>query len=197
MERLKPLDQILLPDSLSASYIKVNRETMESRPVVIKDHHDRLSAICLDDAVPNQVKSYFETVKNICLYGWFVDAFYTVALFLSLAAIEMALRIKFQQEDPERRWKFPQLISEARKRGLITDDGFPSAKARYEYMKEIDPSIGPPVADYCLFLEKELPKLRNLFAHPEIDNNVGPAYAYPLLITSMEFINQLFKHEQT
>ncbi len=201
MEQLKTPSDIFTADKFSASFVLVNTKTGEGRPKELNDYYREIAAICLDESVPEDVRSYFETIKNVYLYGWFVSAFYTIAMFLSFTVIEMALRNKFKQDDPERDWSFPRLIQEAKKQGLIASEGFPSVKARRDYEasfeREGGPSLGQPVPDYCSILEKSVPYLRNSFAHPEIDQKAGPGDAYASLIIASEFINQLFNGRPT
>src|SRR5207247_1249699 len=129
--------EIGLPDKYSASFLLVNTETGEGRRKELSDYHREIAAVCLEEYVPEDIRSYFETIKNVYLYGWFVSAFFTIALFLSFVVIEMALRKKFEQEDPKRDWRFPRLIQEAKKRGFISDSGFPSTEMRRKYFESI------------------------------------------------------------
>ncbi|HJT21323.1 MAG TPA: hypothetical protein VJ746_12680 [Nitrospira sp.] len=196
MECLKLFQEILSPDRLSASYVVVNRETGDTRPVTVEDSHKRLSSINLNDNVPEDIRSYFETIKNVFLYGWFVYAFYTVAMFLSFTVIEMASREKFKQDDPDREWNFPKLIHVAKKRGFITEEGFVSVKrGRERFGKTFEEATTPidqPIEDYCAILAKSIPSLRNVFAHPERDMIVLPSDAISTMVLAAEFINQLF-----
>jgi hypothetical protein len=83
MEQMKPLDEVFKPDSRMDGW-----GTLES-------DHEELCEVRLSEAVPGDIKGYFETVKNICLYGRFVYAFYGVACSLSFFLLEMALRKRF------------------------------------------------------------------------------------------------------
>jgi len=196
MEPLKPLHEIATPDRLSASYVLVNQETGETRPFTITDFHQRLSTIRLGQTVPDDIRSYFETIKNIFLYGWFVYSFYTVAMFLSFIVIEMALREKFRKDDPERKWPFQKLIKEAKSKGFIADEGFVSVKLRRDQLVETfgraDIPWGQPAEDYCEILVKSIPYLRNYFAHPGMNAIALPADASSAMVLAAEFINQLF-----
>src|SRR5438445_2902163 len=165
MNRLKPLKNILKPDRTNTVFVKSNLQ-----PVQVRDLHRRLRYIRLHKKVPEEVRGYFETIKNLCLYGWFVYPFYGIAMFLSFTVIEMALRNKFQEEDPKRKWRFGKLIREARVRRLITNNGFSTVRDGRRRRAEVAARFGctvEPPPDYCVMLEKIIPDLRNTFAHPE------------------------------
>ena len=196
MERFKALDEVLEPDSRNQAFAKIDPETNEILPMGLDDYHRNLSAISLKKEVPEDVQSYFETLKNVCLYGWFVYPFFTVSEFLSFTAIEMALRKKFEENDPRRRWGLKDLLGEAKKQGWITDKGFPSIQVRREYGAELNKELGlsfsKPVADYTSILIESLPYLRNTFAHPSSQMILVPGEATSSLRIAAELINQLF-----
>ncbi len=196
MERFKALEEVLKPDSRNEAFIKVDPKTNTFVPMGIADYHRRLSEISLKEDAPEDVRSYFETVKNVCLYGWFVYPFFTVSMFLSYAAIEMALQKKFEEDDPHKKWGMKRLLEEARNRGLISDQGFPSINARRESQARLDMELGSPfeerVADYTSILTESLPYLRNSFAHPRSQMILAPGDAVASLAIAAELINQLF-----
>lgn len=197
MERFKALEEVLQPDSRSEAFAKIDPVTCEVLSMRLDDYHRRLSEISLKEQVPEDVRSYFETVKNVSLYGWFVYPFFTVSVFLSFTAIEMALRKKFGEDDPHRRWwGLKQLLEEAKHRGLISDQGFPSVQARQGGEAAVDDELGLPfgrqVADYTSILIESLPYLRNSFAHPSSQMILVPGEATSSLRISAELINQLF-----
>jgi len=196
MERLKSLQEIMAPDSRTGAFVKFDEKTNEILPIQLEDYHRRLSDIALREQVPEDIRSYFETVKNICLYGWFVYSFFTVSTFLSYIAIEMSLRRRFQNDDPDRKWPFKRLLQEARDRCLISERGFLSIQAEREYHAKLAAELGSlfeqSVADYCSVLVDCLPQLRNSFAHPSSNTILTPGDALSSLTVAAEFINQLF-----
>lgn len=197
MERLKALRDVLRPHPRNEAFVKIVAKTNEVLPMELDDYYRILSAVSLHEHVPEDVRSYFETIKNVCLYGWFVYPFFTVSAFLSYTAIEMALRKSFQTDDPDRKWNFKRLLREAKDRHLISDDGFPSIQAQREYLSMLAAEVGPPfdqyVADYCSILVECLPQLRNSFAHPASNTILTPGDAVSSLAIAAEFINQLFQ----
>lgn len=200
MESFKQLDEVLKPDPRNEAFVKIDRETGQFVPMSIEDYHRALCGISLKESVPEDVQSYFETIKNVCLYGWFVYPFFTVSEFLSYTAIEMALRKRFDKDDPCKRWGLKRLLQEAKNQGLISDQGFPSIQelrerqAKYEARLdiELDSPFEQRVADYTLILIQTLPYLRNAFAHPTSQMILTPSYAISSLTVAAELINQLF-----
>jgi hypothetical protein len=73
----------------------------------------------LDASVPANISGHFETLKNLCLYGWFVYSFYTAADTLTYSAIEMALRFRFKADDPDGHLRLKELLERAVTSGLI------------------------------------------------------------------------------
>jgi hypothetical protein len=56
-----------------------------------KHDHRELAKIKLRAGVPRDVQSYFNTLRNMVLYGRYVYAFHAVAGFLTYPVMEMAL----------------------------------------------------------------------------------------------------------
>ena len=75
--------------------------------------YNDVASIRLHSAVPEKVQSYFASIQNLCLYGWYVYSFYALTEFLTYTCIEMALREKFKREDPKRAWSFKKLLGKS------------------------------------------------------------------------------------
>src|SRR5947209_2982696 len=147
------------------AFVKPDADTGEFVPTTLEDYHRSLTAIQLHESVPEDVCSYFETVKNICLYGWFVYPFFAIAEFLSYTAVELALRERLY---PARKGKAPglkQLLKRAIDKGLISDAGFASIQRQREYFQELEAHVGPIYStrrsEYTTILLDTLPFLRN------------------------------------
>jgi len=196
VEYFKALEEVLMPDPRNEAFTKADPSTNNFVPMELDDYHRNLSTISIKEHVPEEVRSYFETIKNVCLYGWFVYPFFTVSIFLSFTAIEMALRTKFEENDPRRRWGLRDLLREGKKQGWISDEGFPSVQARQDYQVQLNDELGlslsESVADYTSVLVESLPYLRNSFAHPSSEMILGPGDATSSLRIAAELINQLF-----
>lgn len=92
---LRPVEYIGEPHPISAGF------GTPLRSKGLADYHAQVAAIALNKAVPEDVLLHFETAKNLFLYGWFVYRFFTVADQQALAALELALRTRFEKEIPK------------------------------------------------------------------------------------------------
>jgi len=88
MEKLKPLAEVLHPDPRNSAFVLL--ETL--KPITIEEHYAEIESVVLESQVPQEVRSYFATIQNVCLYAWFAYDLYTVVDFLCFTAVEMALR---------------------------------------------------------------------------------------------------------
>lgn len=195
MEQLKGLAEIQEPDSRHQAFVKIDRESGQFVSMRLEDYYQWISTINLKSTVPEDIQGYFETVKNVFLYGWFVYPFYAIATFLSDTAVEMALRRRFQREDPRGKWSLRKLLKEACVRRLIRDEGFPSVQRQREYLAAgaADPEDAhSEPGDYTSILTDSLPRLRNSFAHPKSQTILVPGQAAATLTVASEVINQLF-----
>ena len=190
MEKLKPLGEVFEPDPRMDAY----------RPTLEWDHK-RLSDITLTEEVPEDVKNYFETIKNLCLYGRFVYPFYSVAADLTYLLIELALNIRLGKPHRSRKSNFRQLLREAIKNKLIDEDRFSHIQRikeeqaqHHELLHDVigDSHSLPRTGDYLKILTDALPDLRNRIAHPKYRSLHWPSHAFFSIRFAAEFINQLY-----
>jgi hypothetical protein len=198
MERLKDLPDVLIPDSRMTAFRKADTQRGEFVPITLEDLHRSLAAIELHETVPDEVRSYFETAKNVCLFGWFVYPFFTTAVFLSYTAVEFALRVRLPQVPGRRQPGLGKLMKMAITEGLISDTGFPTLQRRRAYIEALgstgDQKHSEGRAAYTSILRDTFPYLRNTFAHPASLTILTPADATSSLVRAAEIINQLFPH---
>ena len=190
VEQLKDLSEIFSPDPRADAF-----------PTTVEGHHERLSEIRLLDTVPEDVRNYFETIKNICLYARFVYPFYAVAEMLTFPLLEIALRLRLRPGKNPRRADFRTLLNEAIGLGLIREEDFSYIRGTNEQQSDYAALFqGPrcvritvPVRGaYLRALQRALPSLRNLFAHPEFLSIQFPGGAFFAIRFAAEFINQLY-----
>jgi hypothetical protein len=158
--------------------------------------------------VPDDVRSYFATIQNLCVYAWFAYDLYAIVEFLCYTAIEMALRIRFPVQGSRKR-SLRSLLKEAVTKKLIKPKGFRHLRElrqiqaeRLRVDRQIRKASGSqsmksyrspiPKTDYAEILERAIPDLRNAFAHPRKQAIVMPGQALLELKITSELINQLF-----
>jgi hypothetical protein len=193
MASIKSLEQFFDPDPVSFGM---------GPP--LEKQYESLGYFRLHNGVPESVRSYFDSVVMLCLYGWLYYPFYTLASFLSTTAVEMALRERLPKK-LDRKGRdlrgLKSLLQTAGKMGLLRDNGFPSLKYRRENsemmaeaMGEIgdQPPVLPPEVPYVHILVETLPDIRNVLAHPTIHTILTPGMAVDSLILAAEIINQLW-----
>jgi HD superfamily phosphohydrolase len=197
MEALKPIDEFSKPDIRNIGLVRITPDGQI--PVTYKDFYENIAKYNLSPSVPEEIKSYFEMIKNVYVHGWYYYPLFTLSYFLSLVAMEMALRERFKKEDPKRKNTFSKLMNMAVKKGLIKASKFSHVKRSWEKSKKMErDTIGfikafPETEEYCRVLAQNIPKSRNAFAHPWMTTIVPSHQASFNIKISSEFINQLFE----
>lgn len=203
---LKSLENILDPDERCAFFVGN-----------LEDVHTALNNINLHTNVPLDVKQLFETAKNLSLYSWFVYRFHQVAEMVGFSAMEMALRKRFELENPDRKAPmFRKLLKHAKKKHWISDKGFPgyeeraANQARSLKILEAIESLNPEEGQGSLMvedptMEEVMQTIENMDivgaiveSAPELRNNLahGSSTLHPnsisTLRTAADVINQVF-----
>jgi hypothetical protein len=171
----------------------------------LEKQYEIVSKYCeLQGEIPEDVRSYFNAVISLYLYGWLYYPFYTLANFLSSVVVEMALRERFPWRPShvgEDRRGLKMLLKEAKAAGLLRDEGLPTlenARANAEQVRQelnefMSQQTEPkPKVPYVDVLIETLPKIRNSFAHPDMHEILAPGQALNGLILAAEIINQLW-----
>jgi hypothetical protein len=189
MEIFKRFDEIQKPDERNLCW-----------PVTMEDRYADIASICINPTAPEDVRSYFVTLQNLCVYAWFSYDFYAIVFFLTFTLIEMALKLRLPHTGHRRRTLQP-LLQEAIKKKLINERAFihikeiRQEKARnLRLLRKLEKLTRSslPKNDYLAILLKSLPNLRNSFAHPSGQAIHFPHEAIFALQFTAEFINQLF-----
>jgi hypothetical protein len=92
MEEFKSLDEVTTVDRRNTYFVLHNRATGETRSQELKDHYESVGTFVLSETVPEEVRSHFNTAKNVLLYTWYVYGFFPVAELQALNALELALK---------------------------------------------------------------------------------------------------------
>ncbi len=138
MERLKPREEVLLPDLRYRNLVNLDHSTDVATEMTIDTIYDELEDIRLNDTAPESVRSHFEIARNLLVYSWFVYSFNVVAAMQAFASLEMAVR----EKTGEKKTPFKNLLDKVFKgRNLVS-------------------AFGPPIE-----LSKAISHLRNDLAH--------------------------------
>lgn len=122
--------------------------------IPLEAHHRILDALKLHDGVPVDVRELYETARNVALYAHFAYRLHQSAEMIGFSALEMALRMRAETELPElfedeRRPTLGKLAKVAAERGWLTDERFPSRRARAERLARHKKS-----AEACAHMQK-------------------------------------------
>jgi hypothetical protein len=182
MENLKKLEEITLPDRRNTCFVLINQKTGRQRKFRLEDLYEAVKSMELHQGVPEDVRSQFNVARNVALYSWFCYPFHNVANMKTYATLEMALRIKFGQEDTKK--GLYKLVETAVKQGLIKDKHFSHIKGK---LKDLESTC------YVERLPEITSFLRNTGAH-------GSTMLYNGSILNLhicaDFINQIFRKEK-
>jgi hypothetical protein len=177
--------------------------TNEFFPLLSLDkHYEIVLQYCqIHGDVPEDVRSYFNAIITLYLYGWLYYPFFTLASERSFFAVEMALRKRLPPKKLNKKGRDPRnlvdLLGEAKAAGLMRDEGFPSLENRRASAEEEAGFLGwdpepQPEKPYVDVLIRAFPWMRNRFAHPNMQNIMPPGPALDGLIMAAEIINQLW-----
>lgn len=199
MEKLKLLPEVLQADPRNSLFVLL--ETL--KPITIEEQHAEIAEAALESQVPEDVRSYFATIQNVCLYAWFAYDLYSVVDFLCYTAVEMALRhrLPYTGTGKDKR-ALQNLMDEAVSKKLIRDKAFSNVLImRQNLARDIRfrratggkfPRSAMPKSNYAAVLQGTIPRLRNHFAHPRSHTILFPGAAMSQLRITSELINSLF-----
>jgi hypothetical protein len=162
MENLKPLAEVCQPDMRYRGRVDLDTITGVVSETTIESIYSLIEPLKLGANVPEEVRSHFETAKNLALYSWFVYSFNVVAAMQAFASLEMALRtISGDKTTPFK---------------ILLDKSFNNRK--------LTAGIGPPID-----LSVALSRMRNDLAH---GSSTMHGQGVAVLQISAELINELF-----
>ena len=94
MEEFKSLDTVTVVDPRFLHIVSVDRTTGAFQQITLHDHHSHICRFLLADIVPEDIRSHFNTAKNVLLYTWFAYGLYPVAELQALNGLELALKTR-------------------------------------------------------------------------------------------------------
>jgi hypothetical protein len=200
MENLKPLSEVSQPDFRNSIFVRL--DTL--KPIMMEEHHQEISSFVLNSKVPEDVRSYFATIQNVYLYGWFAYDLYTVVDFLCLTAVEMALRHRLPYTGRVRTdGGMKNLFDDAINKNLIKEKAFSNVRImrqnlargirRRRAVSGRFPRSGMPKSNYAAVLQGTISWLRNHFAHARSHTILFPGAVFSQLQIASELVNSLFR----
>ncbi len=214
-DEFKPLAEVLLSDVRQTFWVRLQSDGT-SRGVQLEDLHKRMSELNLNSTVPEDVRTGFDTARNLLLYSWFVYRFQTVAELQAYATLEFALGKRLQAEGSGHIKNLSPRLNHAVQKGWLRADGVriyrqkSESRRRYaeeqeQFFKEFlknekgwqspDPRTeAEHAADYLRNLTGGIPKLRNSVAHGNPMLHGGAALTLEIC---RDLINQLFPEKSS
>ncbi len=129
--------------------------TNEIFPLLSLDkHYEMVLQYCqIHGDVPEDVRSYFNAIITLYLYGWLYYPFFTLASERSLLAVEMALRKRLPPKKLDKKGRDPRnlvdVLTEAKGAGLVRDEGFPSLERSQRRWTSARRGISEPRKSPC------------------------------------------------
>lgn len=207
---LKPLDEIFTADPVHSLFVMLDKKTGSLRPVVIDDHYSFISDINLTASAPKDIRSQFETSRNLLLYAWFVLRFIPVAELQAYASLELALKTRISQVNEgilKKHSGLKRMLVFAIQQNWICDTGIRQyqriEEKRNESLASMKRILGDEYASYgpigaksyVSILEETIPDSRNEYAHGSSTLPLMNS-AYLTLEICCDIINQLFPAKQ-
>lgn len=87
---LKQPSEIFDPDPRSTSFVRI--DATGEHPVTLDDHHGKIAAVQISDAVPEDIRGEFDTVRNLHLHSWYVYEFTVPAVLYAYTLVEKAIK---------------------------------------------------------------------------------------------------------
>lgn len=188
MEELKDLEAICEPDERMRHMVLLDEAKSEIRSLTFQDIYAAAKATKLHAGVPLEVRSHFETARNLFVYSWFFYPFNVAAQLHAFLTAERALK----ERAGTSKGGFRRLLRMAVAKGWIRDKGFSGFEANRLWGINrglIGESETSEVRSYSDVLVEVLPFMRNELAHGDtVLHYRGAQY----LGLCAELINQLF-----
>src|SRR5579859_3142489 len=159
VEGFRNIPDIFTPDFRSTIYSIY--ENGNFRRINLEDHHANIDSVRISEKVPKEIKTQFDTAKNLSLYSWYVYRFGPVAEHQAYVTFEFALRerLKATIQKPLNPPGFKTLLQMAVDQGLLKNEGFSIWHRRKEetrYRNEQDKGFYKMIANELNPLPEEV-----------------------------------------
>ncbi len=178
--------------------VNIDKKTGEITKITLEDYHRMADSIKLHSGVPKDVRSQFETARNLIVYSWFYYPFNVTAQLQAITCVELSLKIKddcrFVLKGRPQGLK--ELLKKAVKESWITDNGFTDVReiknpnTSKVMFRKLNGEIVP---SYCETVVEDLPQIRNYLMHGE---NFLHGRGVDWVDKCAEIINQLFNVDE-
>jgi len=209
MQEFKKIVDVLEPDSTMRMFSYPDAKTGVLKQWDLEETHRRVSQLQVDHYVPEEIRSYFNSLKNVLLYSYFHYGFVPISAFLATTAVEMALRTLYPwKPGPGKnaldKRSFHSLFKRAIDEGKVREEDFlwlPEVREQKKRMwDEYEQATGFRVARsserYERALLRSMVRMRNYFAHPSSGHTlITFEMAYGMIRPCADIINQLFRTE--
>ncbi|MDD5384231.1 MAG: hypothetical protein PHG89_05050 [Gallionella sp.] len=204
-------DQLRLPGTVCKPDVRTQQRLVESQ-------YEAIARFKLNETVPIDVVTHFETAKNLYLYAWFVYRFYPVSEQQALASLEFALRERFpdlvKEQKGQRGFGLKKLMNHAIENNHINNEMFTTrehwawnrAEMRHSFEKmqemmaaglesmewsnsEVVVTQEDLDCDWLGIFKETIPKIRNEYAHGSGQLKPADTHTFEMVV---EIINQLY-----
>lgn len=204
MQAFKTLEDIFKADPVYDQIIYTGKSGAIKK-LEIKAIYRSVSKLKLNNNVPEEIRGYFNSIKNLLLYSYFHYGLVPIGAFMATTAVEMTLRTIYpwnKRNKGKDSRSFKKLFRKAIQENRIVENEFlwlPEARRKNRQIwDEINRETGHKLIDkeepYPDVLERSLVNLRNYFAHPaEYQKIISFEMAMTIVRPCTDVINQLFK----
>jgi len=99
MEEFKKFNEVALPDRRNTYWVLINQETEEQRNYTLEDCYQEVESIKLHEGVPEEIRSQFNTARNLAIYTWFCYPFHQICEMKAFSTLEDAFKKVYGTEN--------------------------------------------------------------------------------------------------
>jgi hypothetical protein len=146
-DRQRDLSSIFDADERNLLWARRRDDSSVFEQPNVEDFYNDLSDCGLSASVPKEIRTHFETGKNLYLYSWFCYRFGMVCELHTYTTIELALKTKFEKENVAKPYGLSGMLKAAIARTWVSSAGFE------DYQKKKDRMLRCLKADEQMFAQ--------------------------------------------
>jgi len=116
---LRTPKNLMQPDPRNKYISKYETVSGLTQEFTVEDFYGLVKDLSLNDSVPLDIRTQFETCKNLLLYSWFVYRFGTLAQLHAYSTLEYALKEKIKQAGMKVETSLSRLLDKAIQQGWL------------------------------------------------------------------------------